>query len=171
MHYFCGYLGETNVIGYFALRLVLWAATVIIALFPTLQAAGAWPSLNPFLTMAAVNMHGNFRDLLFVMVPAAALALSTWMEFLSACVIRRRAIRTGLITVGFLALIAIVTNIVILATGMVGFSLIPVGTGQVAPDTFSYCSNAILAGLGVSLFSEIGATFANTFYGHYEPGL
>lgn len=158
--------GIGAVFGYFILRLFLWIGTVGIALFPTLQASGAWPSPDPYSTMAEINLHGNFRDLLFVIVPAAAIALSTWMEFLSACVIRRRAARTGLITVGFLALIAIVANIAVLATGMVGFSLIPAGSGQVASTTFSYCSTAIIVGLGVSLLSEIGATCANSFYGN-----
>jgi hypothetical protein len=138
---------------------------VIVAIFPTLQAAGEWPSLNPYATMADVNAHGNFRDLLFVIVPASAVALSTWMEFLSNCVIRKRVDKSGLITVGFLALVGVLANIFILGTGLVGFSLIPAGVQTVGPVTFLHCSNAIVSGLAISFFTEVAATAANEIYG------
>jgi hypothetical protein len=103
--------------GYLALRLTLWVIAVGVAMVPALQGGGTLPSW-PHETMERINQHGHFRDLFFVIVPAAALAISTLMDFLSRCVIRRNGtvgtvrIRAP-VTVGLLALVGILANMVI----------------------------------------------------------
>src|SRR5580692_2267953 len=101
------------------LRVALWAIAVAIALFPTFQVDHVFPTLDPILAMATVNKHGHFRDLFFVIVPAAAVSLSTTMEFLSSCVIRPRGGNHGRVpaTIGFVALLAVLGNTAILLSG------------------------------------------------------
>jgi hypothetical protein len=138
---------------YVALRLVLWAGAVAIAMFPTLQAAHVMPSFDPKFTMAGVNGHGNFRDLFFVIVPAAAVSLSSTMEFLCTFVVREALVPA---TVGFIALLVVLANTVILLSGFVGFLLIPPSAGPLAADAFTLYSTLIIAGLGISLGTELG---------------
>jgi hypothetical protein len=140
------------VLVYLALRLVLWAGAVAIAMFPTLQAADTLPSFDPKAMMAVVNSHGNFRDLFFVIVPAAAVSLSTTMEFLCTYVIRATLVPA---TVGFIALLAVLGNTVVLLSGFVGFLLIPAAAGPLNMDQLALYSALILCGLGISLGTEI----------------
>jgi hypothetical protein len=148
------------------LRIALWTIAVIIALFPTFQADHVFPALDPIVAMASVNSHGHFRDLFFVIVPAAAVSLSTTMEFLSSCVIRvspHRGHSRVSATIGFIALLALLGNTVILLSGFVGFLLIPPGSGPVDLDALKLYSNLILWGLGISLATEMGISGAVEF--------
>jgi hypothetical protein len=148
------------------LRVFLWGIAVAIASFPTFQADHFFPTLDPIVTMALINSHGHLRDLFFVIVPAAAVSLSTTMEFLSSCVIRkstRRGHTRPTATVGFLALLAVLGNTVILLSGFIGFLLIPPGSGPVDVDALKLYSNLILWGLGISLATEMGISTAVEF--------
>jgi hypothetical protein len=58
---------------YLVIRLALWLISVIIALLPALYEFRGWQEMS---------LGENFSDLLFVVVPVSALALSTTIDYL-----------------------------------------------------------------------------------------
>jgi hypothetical protein len=132
---------------YSVIRMLLWGAGVIIALFPTLQAIHLIPSWHFGGVMEVINRAGHFRDLFFVIVPASAVSLSTTVDFLCS---KPRGEITGL-----MAVIALVLNVVVLLSGFVGFLLIPPTAGPLSPDEFSAYSSMISIGLILSLVTEL----------------
>ena len=70
---------------YIAIRVLLWLVAVIVALFPTLMSAPESFSFNIVGSLGALNTAGLFRDLFFIIIPAAALALSTLIDYLCMC--------------------------------------------------------------------------------------
>jgi hypothetical protein len=58
---------------YLVIRLALWLISVIIALLPALYEFQGWQEMS---------LGENFSDLLFVVVPVSALALSTTIDYL-----------------------------------------------------------------------------------------
>jgi hypothetical protein len=140
---------------YGLIRLLLWSAAVGIALFPTLQAVPQAPTWHLSATMAMVNSSGHFRDLFFVVVPAAAVALATTFDFLSANLNRVPEVT------GLSAIIALLLNVVVLLSGFVGFLLIPSGRVVLGPDAFWLYSWLISLGLAISLITELWVSGAN----------
>jgi hypothetical protein len=139
---------------YLLIRATLWTTGVGIALFPALQAAHSWPSINPFVTADVVNASGHFRDLFYVIVPAAALSISTVLEAL--CTVSKRVSEITQATV----ILALIVNILIMVSGLVGFMLIEPGKLAKETASFSAGSWAIAVGLTVSLITEISVSGA-----------
>jgi hypothetical protein len=103
--------------------------------------------------LATVNGAGLFRDLFFVIVPAAAIALATTTDYMCAHVISGR-MRSGALVEG-IVFILILANFMVLLSGFVGFLEIPPASGPLSPDKFKLASWVIYIGLCISLGSEI----------------
>lgn len=153
--------GNVRSILYGFLRFILWAGVVFIALFPTLQLSHVFPSWHFIGTMSLVNAAGHFRELFFIVVPAAAVSLSTTLDFLCG---RPKNEITGL-----LVLIALVINIVVLLSGFIGFLLLPPDSGRLADDVFSLYSWLITLGLIISLVTELWISGFAANQRHTEP--
>lgn len=138
---------------YVIIRLLLWGAGVIIALFPTLQELHFIPSWHFIGAMDVINRGGHFRDLFFVIVPASAVSLSSTFDFLCA---KPRGEITLLMLV-----IALILNVVVLLSGFLGFVLIPPTAGPLKPDEFSLYSWLITIGLMLSLITELWSSGAS----------
>lgn len=67
---------------YVFLRLFLWVIGVFVSLFPTLYALGTDAFQGNVVVLATlINNHGQFRDVLFVLVTVAVLELSLLCDF------------------------------------------------------------------------------------------
>ncbi|NPU68863.1 hypothetical protein HL667_27945 [Bradyrhizobium sp. 83012] len=124
------------------------------------------PTLHLLADMKTINDAGHFRDLFFGLVPASAVSLSTAFDFI--CVKAR-----GEIT-GLLVVIALILNVVVLLSGVVGFLMIPPHSPPLSPAEFSAYSSMILAGLGFSLVTELwtsGAAHRSRGAGQPSPSL
>lgn len=144
---------------YMAIRLTLWTAGVAIPLFPTLAAAPEAMSLNLPSTLAKINDAGLFRDLFFVIVPAAAIAVATTIDFLCIHVLGTSAQKASA-TLGGVSLLLVLANTVALLSGFVGFLLIPPGHFQLSAGQFLLYSWIIGLGIAVSFVTELGISFA-----------
>lgn len=137
-------------IQYGLIRFGLWAFAVFIALLPTLQSVGGHALLRGNF-LSAANDGAQFRDLLFVIVPASALSLATTIDFICA---RRNS------GVSLLAIIALIVNLLILVLGFVGFLIIPEDSVLDA-DTFAVYWFGIIFGLVLSLTTELWVSGAS----------
>lgn len=132
-----------KLIPYCLVRLVLWLVAVGIALFPTARSVGIHAILDwEFLSHA--NRDGAFRDILFAIVPAAALSLATTLDFICS----------GKAASLALPILGVIGGILILVSGFVGFLVIPNDT-PLEPDLFVLYSKMIMLGLSVSLVTEL----------------
>jgi uncharacterized membrane protein len=109
-----------------------------------MQETGATVALSSSFFDAA-NKAEHFRDLLFALVPAASISLSTTIEYL--CSHRDRG-------VSLLTVIGLILNILILLSGFVGFLVIP-DDQALGRDLFALYSKLIILGLVISLVSEL----------------
>lgn len=136
-------------IPYGLFRLALWFAAVAIALFPTVRTVGlnaVWEG-NLF---AAANGHGHFRDVLFALVPAGAVSLTTTLDHF--CAHRRSG-------VGLLPIAGLLISILILISGVAGFLVIP-DNAVVEPLLYDRFTNITLLGLFLSAIIEVWASGA-----------
>lgn len=146
-------------IPYLAIRFTLWVSGVFVALFPTLVAAPSLPSVWPSETLQMLNAAGLFRDLFFIVVVVAVLALSSILDFMS--------VNMGKVvpTIHGIVIGALIFNIVALCSGLVGFMQIPHARTPVASSYGTYCSLIYLA-LLIGLATEIGVSWLNSKYTH-----
>lgn len=143
---------------YCILRLVLWLAAVTIAAIPAHSAAGGM-RLWIFNDLAFINDAKAFRDGVFVIVPAAALALSTIVDFFASDVNHSGTTRG-------LALLGLLLNVIALTCGLALFLVIPAHT-EVEAAKFGTYSWIIVLSLVVSLATEIGTSWAaRVTHGH-----
>lgn len=133
---------------YGLLRLLFWTFGVGVALFPTLWATEYLPSWHVSGAVAAINATGHFRDLFFVLVPASVVPLTTALDSLCLHPSKSDIIR-------LIIILALVVNIVILGSGLVGFVLTPAERGPLNSEAFSLYSQLIGWGLAISLGTEI----------------
>ena len=117
-----------------------------IALFPTIQATANDAYLEFGRIFQTVNDHGRARDLFFVIVPASAVSIATTVDFL--CATRDSEIA------GLSALLALLANIAVLLSGLIGFLMMPEDT-ILNSDGFRLFSGVILFGLSVSVITEL----------------
>jgi hypothetical protein len=136
---------------YLTVRLILWISGVFIAFLPTLLASPEL-SLNPVESARIINRAGLFHDLFFIVVPAAVLGLSMSFDFLCINLTRLSA------TSGSWSILALLANIFGLASGLVGFLLIPPEKVIVGNPLTTY-SWLIVLGLFFSFITEIGISW------------
>jgi hypothetical protein len=123
---------------YRTIRLVLWAIAVIVA---------AVPAMLEYLEGAIFN-NTLFRDFLFIIIPAAALGLSTVLDYL--CM--NYQVLNG--TKFALAVLSIIFNTLALASGLVAFLEIPKDTLMVTHPKFWTFSILICYALSISIITE-----------------
>jgi hypothetical protein len=141
--------------GYLTVRLLLWFSGVFIAFLPTLLAAPEL-SINPLESAHIINTAGLFRDLFFIVVPAAVLGLSTSFDFLCVNLTRLSA------TNGTWSILALMVNIFGLGAGLVGFTLIPHDGKALSGNPLVTYSALIILGLFFSLVTEIGISWMHS---------
>ncbi|WP_146604585.1 hypothetical protein [Rhodoplanes roseus] len=129
------------------IRFILWAAGVGIASFPTFQASHSSPFWNLPLAIDTINGAGHYRDLFFVIVPAAAVPLSTTVDFI--CLRGRGEIDT------LLAVIALLINFTVLVSGLIGFLVIPPHSGALSAIEVHTSTTLIAIGLVISVVTEV----------------
>jgi hypothetical protein len=123
----------------------------MIAVFPTVWKIDGdvpfWGCLD------VINEQSRFRELLFALVPAVALPISTITDFLTAS---RDADEVEKLS----ALVALLANVFFLSAGFVGFFTIPddVALGH---SPFVLYSWVLKIGLLVSLVTEVWISIAN----------
>jgi hypothetical protein len=139
---------------YRTIRLVLWVMAMLVA---------AVPALLEWLEGAAFN-NTLFRDVLFVIIPAAALGLSTVLDYL--CM--RYQMLNG--TKFALSVLAIIFSMLALASGLVAFLEIPKDTLAVTVSKFWLFSVLIGYALFVSLLTELLVS-ADNHQSHAKSGL
>jgi hypothetical protein len=135
---------------YGALRFALWLAVVAIALFPTIYRIKGEIHVADALTV--INAQANFRDLLFAIVPAVALPISTTADFL--CVNRDSEVEK------ISAVAAVLANVFFLAAGFVGFLTISPDTA-LPPAQFASYSWVLVIGMTVSGVTEVWISVAS----------
>lgn len=131
---------------YLIVRLALWVSAVGIAAIPALSAPG-YMVFGYGSELALINSAHAFRDAVFVLVPAGAIALSSLFDFLF------RVERVQRMTM-FLCVIGLIVNIAVLISGLVGFIKLPEQT-EASQVTFWVYSWLIGLGLAVSLLTEV----------------
>jgi hypothetical protein len=141
---------------YVLIRAFLWFIAVAIAIFPTLSAAPDAASMDPFVMFSTLNNVGAFRDVLFVIIPAAALAISTLIDYLCMC-------RTQMSGTAFgLSLIGVLMNITALVAGFVGFLYIedkphvPVNARFLLTYSWIIC-----IAIGVGIITELAVSWSH----------
>lgn len=145
---------------YLVVRLVLWVMSVGIAAVPAVAAAGGL-SLDYVGELAAIDAAHAFRDAAFVLVPAAALGLSSVADYWC------RAPQLSQLTRA-LTIIAIIGNMLALVAGAVGFVAIPAGA-KAGIGLFSTYCYIIAIGLIFSLLTEIGIAVAHGNHAKRHP--
>lgn len=140
---------------YLMVRLSLWFVALIAALLPAIIES---------LGVLSLNNNVLFRDALFVTVPAAALGLSTVLDYL--CMGYLRISGTALA----LSALSIVFNTLSLASGIIGFLVIPHdGKPLTLPALWTF-SVLIFLALFVSLVTEIYVS-KDHHRCHMQPGV
>jgi hypothetical protein len=134
---------------YGTFRLLLWSAAVALALFPTIWAVDG--SLDHSL-LWRINVDGRFRDLFFLLAPAAGLSLTTTLDFIWADHISATARNA--------AILALLANFVVLLSGFVGFLMIP-DESVLVVDQFATYSWVIAGGLILTLATELWISLAS----------
>ena len=125
---------------YLTVRLALWFVALFVAILPAFFHALAVPSFN--------NSQ-LFRDALFVTVPAAALGLSTVLDYL--CMGFRLISGTAMA----LAVLGIVFNTLVLLSGVIGFLILPKSEVPLSATSVWTFSVLIVLALMFSLLTEI----------------
>ena len=141
------YQDMPRLILYGLLRFLLFSAAVALALFPTIRMAHDVHSWSPLGLAHAINDSGHFRDLFFVIAPAAAVALATTLDFLCAA---HTSDETRLSVV-----IALVINVMVLMSGFIGFMAIPATDLPLPKDQVLPYSWAIWIAIGITLGTEL----------------
>jgi hypothetical protein len=134
---------------YVVVRLLLWGAAVSLAWLPTVWIV--W-SLHLGSSLWLVNIEGHFRDLFFALVPAAALSISSILEFFY--VSRESPVER------LAALLALLANIVVLLSAFFGFLLYP-DQPVLSVEQFRAYSALIIVGLIVSFVTELSVAVIN----------
>ncbi len=135
---------------YGLLRLGLWLAVVAIAIFPIIYRLTGEIHFTDALTV--INAEGDFSDLLFALVPAVALPISTIADFLCVnCDSEVEKIST---------VAALLANIALFAAGFVGFLTISADT-PLPSSQFSRLSWVWIVGMAVSCITEVWVAVAN----------
>ena len=129
---------------YLAIRLLLWAIAVFIAMLPSIMGND---SFSDFM------QADSFRELLFVVVPVSALALSTTFDYL--CIgfpkLSARAF--------FFSLGSILLNGIGLTTGLAGF--LNVRSGVLSHSQLWTYSVLICVAVASSLLTEVLVSLNN----------
>ena len=127
---------------------MLWGFAVAAALLPPTLILGSDFSADPIHDLLAANDHGLFRDLMFAMIPASILAISSCIGFLSSHITRLSP------TSGALSILFLITNILTFAGGIIAFLLTPIGI-IFSNGYFIAYAGLFYFGLAFSLFAEV----------------
>lgn len=138
-----------GLVKYGGIRLILWGSVVAIAWLPTF--ATATDPLKVGSIFETINNEGSFRDLLFALVPASAVSISSTLDFLCSS-------RDG--DESMSAVFALLANICVLASGLAGFLMIQADT-VLNGDQFGTYSDLIWFGLVLTLVTELWVSTAN----------
>jgi hypothetical protein len=123
---------------YRVIRLTLWAIAVVIALFPAILESFAATALDESL----------LREVIFVVIPASALGLSTVLDYL--CMNYQELNGTKFA----LSVISILLNMCGMFSGLVGFLVLPHDAVAVTQRQLVTFSILILLALLISLITE-----------------
>jgi hypothetical protein len=133
---------------YILLRIALWWIGIAAAAFPPLFSIG-FVDLNPWVVARVANAHHLFRDLFYLIVIAAVLAISNLLNFVASKYKESHTFLCALSVFGLLFFM------IALAIGLVGFTDVPTD-GTVASPALGKWTWAIVLTLFVSLVVEIG---------------
>jgi hypothetical protein len=144
---------------YVLIRIFLWFLGAGVSIYPTLFAVGTgaltWP---PSRSAMIINGSGQFRDLLFVIVTISVLEISLVID--SLVVNRKEMSDIYFATV----IVLLILNIVVLASGMTGFSLLP-PEGLIPFEWVPVVIKLVGTGAGIGLLTEIVISTGNHYLG------
>lgn len=146
-------------IWYMIIRVVLWLVGVGIALFPTLNTVGiSGLSVDPYKSAVAVNLTGQFRDFVFVIVIVSVLGISVIIDFLF---VKFSNVNQALKAI---VIILMIGNILALGSGLVCFLGLPSHSPVGDLNWLNTNYYLILTALTIGFLTEIVISIANYVY-------